>query len=73
MEIGPFKMDIPFIVVPRLNRPIIIGYDWFKQYRAKIDCHKEVLQIIMGDRNVELAMSKETTEKCRIEVGFLET
>lgn len=74
VKIGDFRLDVPFIVVKGLNREIIMGYDWLKQYNARIDCYKEVVQLTIEEKQiVELPITREVVEQGKLEVGFLET
>ena len=75
VETAKRKLDIIFIVVPKLVKPCIIGYDTQKDLSMLIDTGKEEILLIINDKYVhcsykEAVMYSEEYASLRIEQSY---
>ncbi|KAF2889992.1 hypothetical protein ILUMI_16181, partial [Ignelater luminosus] len=52
-KIGDMVYDLVYVVVPGLNRPVILGFDWLVEVGASIECKNEILKIPNNQKGVQ--------------------
>ncbi|KAF2902669.1 hypothetical protein ILUMI_03515 [Ignelater luminosus] len=52
-KIGDMVYDTVYVVVPGLNRPVILGFDWLVEVGASIECKNEILKIPNNQKGVQ--------------------
>ncbi|KAF2894750.1 hypothetical protein ILUMI_11421 [Ignelater luminosus] len=52
-KIGDMVYDIVYVVVPGLNRPVILGFDWLVEVGASIECENEILKVPNNQKGVQ--------------------
>nr|CAI5839818.1 unnamed protein product [Callosobruchus analis] len=54
VNIGNFGFEIPCIVIPKLNREVVLGSDWFLKEHVKLDYDK--LLLVVYERQLSLLL-----------------
>lgn len=58
VSIGGQEFDISCIVVPNLNKEILLGCDWLITERVKMDFEKMILRVDRRDLNIKIKFEK---------------
>ncbi|GJZ15820.1 putative reverse transcriptase domain-containing protein [Tanacetum coccineum] len=66
LEIEGHVFDIDLIPFRHGSFDMIIGMDWFSNYKAKIICHEKVVRIPLSDGKVLRVVGKRSKEKARL-------
>ncbi|GKF43616.1 putative reverse transcriptase domain-containing protein [Tanacetum coccineum] len=66
LEIEGHVFDIDLIPFGHGSFDVIIGMDWFSNYKAEIICHKKVVRIPLPDGKVLKVLGERPEEKARL-------
>ncbi|GJX13451.1 putative reverse transcriptase domain-containing protein [Tanacetum coccineum] len=69
LEIEGYVFDIDLIPFGHGSFDVIIGMDWFSNYKAKIICHEKVVRIPLPDGNVLRVLGDRPEERTRYLMG----
>ncbi|XP_074038933.1 uncharacterized protein [Leptinotarsa decemlineata] len=62
ISLGEVICEISCLIVPGLNNSIILGVDWMKKVKAKLDFDKSVLGIEVQDKKYKMQFCCKTTD-----------
>ncbi|CAH1997719.1 unnamed protein product [Acanthoscelides obtectus] len=70
IEIGGCVFEIPCIVVPHLNRSVILGSDWFLKEHVKLDYDDLVLAV--DEKSLKVRIQLERRDEAQLSINFLQ-
>ncbi|CAH1954104.1 unnamed protein product [Acanthoscelides obtectus] len=70
IEIGGCVFEIPCIVVPHLNRSVILGSDWFLKEHVKLDYDDLVLAV--DEKSLRVRIQLERRDEAQLSINFLQ-